>query len=71
MSNNLYSMLKDYFNNLFYSGYTRQEITDKIVLLDFIENLTKYPDFQLYATCEDILIIETLLNYINNNIQYE
>lgn len=65
METNLYEKLKAYFCILSHTGYIKNDVVEGLIVLDYIKDLTRNYDLELLGSCEDMLIINELLNRVN------
>ena len=57
-------MLKDYFYTISSTGYLNYNTTNSLIVLKFLLDILSNPDLSLEATCEEIEIINNLIECI-------
>lgn len=64
MEINLEQKLKDYFYTISSTGYLNYNTTNSLIVLKFLLDILSNPDLSLEATCEEIEIINNLIECI-------
>lgn len=63
----LYSTINRYYDTLIKTGYIPIGTVNKLIILDFISELTEDPSFSFFATDCDNCIISKLYECVTNN----
>lgn len=64
MEINLGQKLKDYFYTISNTGYLNYNTTNGLIVLKFLLDILANPDLHLEATCEEIEIVNNLIECI-------
>lgn len=64
MKINLEQKLKDYFYTISSTGYLNYNTTNNLIVLKFLLDILSNPDLPLEATCEEIEIVNNLIECI-------
>jgi hypothetical protein len=67
MRNNLLKRIKEYFEVLKLSGYSKNSSIENILILKFVCDIIYNPDLELYISDKELTTIYNLLEYINLN----
>lgn len=66
MDNEILTMYKNYFTLLENVGTARKAIRNSLIVLDFLNDVSKTPDIALYLEPNDIKYVEKYLSCFNN-----
>ena len=67
MKKALLNKLKQYFEQVKYVGYVKQDIIENILIARFLCSILNNPDLELYISDTELTTIYNLIEYINLN----
>lgn len=67
MKKEILNRLKQYFEQVKYVGYVKQDIIENILIMYFLDNILNNPDLELYVSDTELTNIYDLIEYINLN----
>lgn len=67
MKKEILNRLKQYFEQVKYVGYVKQDIVENILIMYFLDSILSNPDLELYISDTELTNIYDLIEYINLN----